>query len=103
MDETKRRIVTWNGATRVGFRETAGSLPPLSATQMATLSPDPVTQKKMVHYLRGGNIVNMPLAPVNGFVDRGHRHRPVPQPLRQGAGVSALRPRETVRRRRLAR
>ena len=71
MDETKRRIVTWNGATRVGFRETAGSLPPLSAAQMATLSPDPVTQKKMVHYLRGGNIVNMPLAPVNGFVIEG--------------------------------
>ena len=71
MDETKRRIVTWNGATRVGFRETAGSLPPLSAAQMTTLSPDPVTQKKMVHYLRGGNIVNMPLAPVNGFVIEG--------------------------------
>ena len=55
MDESKRRIVTWNGATRTAFRATAsGVLPVLSAAQLATLSPNGFTQRRMVAYLRGG-------------------------------------------------
>ena len=59
MDETKRRIVSWDGATRVAFRATpAGLLPTLSAAQLSTLSPNGFTQRRMVAYLRGGTTYN---------------------------------------------
>ncbi len=59
MDETKRRIVSWDGATRVAFRATpAGLLPTLSAAQLGTLSPNGFTQRRMVAYLRGGTTYN---------------------------------------------
>ena len=58
LDESKRRIVTWNGSSKVAFRATAaGSMGAniLSNAQLNTLSLDPLTQKKMVAYLRGGS------------------------------------------------
>lgn len=73
MDETKRRIVSWNGGTKVAFRATpAGSMGAvLSAAQLSTLSPIATTQQKMVAYLRGGSTVNKPIGPVDGFVIEG--------------------------------
>ena len=61
-DETKRRIVSWNGTTKVAFRAVAsGSMPTvLSPAQLLTLSSDPLTQKKMVAYLRGGTTYTVP-------------------------------------------
>ncbi len=71
MDEAHRRIVSWNGATKVAFRATAaGSMVSvLSNAQLNTLSGNPTTQKKMVAYLRGGNVVNPPVTAVPTVIE----------------------------------
>ncbi len=90
MDEANRRIVTWNGATRGRFRATPkGSMArtSLSDAQLNTLSPDPLTQKKMVAYLRGGTTWTRHRDPTPAaahvMLDRRHGDRPVPQALRR--------------------
>ena len=54
---TNRRIVTMNSATLAGVPFLHNKL---SAAQLASLSPDPTTQQKMVAYLRGGNTFTLP-------------------------------------------
>ena len=55
MDETKRRIVTFDGIAKVAFRATAaGPAGKLSGAQLGTLSPSGFMQRRMVAYLRGG-------------------------------------------------
>jgi type IV pilus assembly protein PilY1 len=61
-DESKRRVVTWNGAAKAAFRAVPGGTMAtvLSNAQLNTLSLDPLTQKKMVAYLRGGTTYTVP-------------------------------------------
>jgi type IV pilus assembly protein PilY1 len=85
-DESKRRVVTWNGAAKAAFRAVPGGTMAtvLSNLQLQTLSLDPLTQKKMVAYLRGGTTYTVP--------------NPVPPPANvvltiEGTGIGQFRKR----------